>query len=1451
MLKFRRLAASALFLLLATTARGDDKDILRRTSAMPNVLIVFGNSQTTQQTISTVGASNYAWDGEGDSANSKMGLSKEVIKQFVADYPKVNFGLTTFAHNPNAGSISASRKHWLYAPTAVDFPHETWNEPVGTVERWGDLGEGPCTSVTNAVLGYNCAAVSPAITLPAGATVTGPFFAVGGTGSATILLTSTSRLLITKTAGGYGDAYTNSSLSTLTLGDHSMEVTKQYQELHDNGQKGTDWYTQASTVNHDPGTVTIGYVPVPSASANPDFFFTSGSDVGKAMGFLRDADLTVQSSCSGIEIQNTGYPIVFIPHDYTWGTGCANPPQNSIPCISRLLRPQAALFHYGGGTSYPMTDPDYSGYNAAPNSSTWNSGKDGKDENYCAVSLRGEASSGQDWLQNQAMYITQHVSQAPIKDLVDNIENYFQNPKYDGFTNGIRTDDPNKACRKTAVILVYDNFAACQGAQGLNSLAQSELKNLAAWGVPVYVIGLGANTSSTTTCTDYSDSTQTGACIAKLSGAFIQQTGLPGYFPVTSAAGLYQAFSDIVSILISGTRDFASASISSVQAGGDQMAYLATFNPPPARSIWNGRINGYKLDVNGAIKSVSVVIPTTIPDPNSTATPPAMIPNPDPLAGQTLVLPSTDSSVLKWNAGMSLQNTPGTGGTDGSSASTVLKPGASSTTTTYTDVSSIYQTYTLATRTYPGRKIVFSLPHGTTPPITAVPLVNTATIPEDRLDLTAVAPASDTNTGTWAVTKALLGPQVDWTTTANYSPASLLANTVSQPYAQQSIQFIWGDRDTVSGALMPGGASKLKLSQKYLGLKMGDVFHSNPALVGPPGNYFYNVANLGATADHPEKGYAVFATKYKNRRRVLFAGANDGLFHAFDVGVWDRDRSVCNPPSSSTACYDLGTGQELFAYAPRTIFPVYNTLKNAVGEQTKADEWTVDGPPSAADVFIDNSHNGTPIAADRVWRTVLVAGLREGSPLETSGGATANSYGSYFALDVTDPDGTDSTGKEMTGDFTAPACLDGATAACSAEWPRVLWEITDRGDADAAGTPGAGYPDMGETWSKPGIGRVRVCTSACGTGSAVYDYKFVAIFGGGFDRDRTTDSGKMTNHRGNWLYVVDIETGTVLYRANAGCKRTTAGGACTTTYFGSIPSEVGALDLNGDGTLELAYFGDTNGRMWRIDLSNLRYLGSIPTARWANKISIPAADSSTQSGLPFLLFEAPQPVATTTPPNQFFPIFFRPVAVSLGDTTSGAPVLGIAFGTGDRDDIIATIDTSSVTYSQRYYYVLDRRNVADPTQDVTKTESDLQAIASSTASVLTSVPQNGWYLKFAATGGERLITDSLAVNGLLYYSTFTPFPPGASRDTCANPIGCGNPSGQSRFYTVSTTTGNPLAGVSDRGAVVQNTDFVTNPIFFVSGNMQGNVAFMTSGGTFTTTKPPRQTSSALKEWKER
>src|SRR6266536_2199395 len=88
---------------------GDDKDLLKSGDASgtpPNLLIVFGNSQTMTQTLTFTGVNFSTFDGDADSPGSKLGAAKRVIRQFVFERHTVfNVGLTTFSHNPNVGSI--------------------------------------------------------------------------------------------------------------------------------------------------------------------------------------------------------------------------------------------------------------------------------------------------------------------------------------------------------------------------------------------------------------------------------------------------------------------------------------------------------------------------------------------------------------------------------------------------------------------------------------------------------------------------------------------------------------------------------------------------------------------------------------------------------------------------------------------------------------------------------------------------------------------------------------------------------------------------------------------------------------------------------------------------------------------------------------------------------------------------------------------------------------------------------------------------------------------------------------------------------------------------------------------------------------------------------------------------------------------------------------------------
>src|SRR5262249_25056994 len=470
--------------------------------------------------------------------------------------------------------------------------------------------------------------------------------------------------------------------------------------------------------------------------------------------------------------------------------------------------------------------------------------------------------------------------------------------------------------------------------------------------------------------------------------------------------------------------------------------------------------------------------------------------------------------------------------------------------------------------------------------------------------------------------------------------------------------------------------------------KLGDIFHSTPILVGQPNNFPHFATN--------RDNYQAFAATYHHRRRVLAVGAHDGLLHVFDAGGWGRNRASCQPlPGNHPRhCYDMGTGAELFAFAPRSVMQSYKAFKDAVGPQTKRDEWTVDGSPTAADVFIDAGHSGTPDPSHRAWHTVLVGSMREGSAFEgTTGSAPADSQASYFALDIPQPDELVVSGG-MVGPpaspstTAAPKCLNASgDVSCgkdapdatvrssqpSRAWPTILWEIQDTGDQDAAGSPGAGFRDMGETWSKPAVGRVRICTANCGnvtTPLPVFEDHDVAIFGGGFDRERQ-------NRRGNWLYMVDVETGKTLYRANSSCG-VNAGDGCSPVYFGSVASDPTALDWNGDGILDAVYVGDLKGQMWRVDLTDLRRLASPPAGLFDNRL-----DFSAGSGKPFLLFQAPQPQDASSP---IYPIYYRPAAVNLGYTTGTRPALGIAFGTGDRDDILARTVPASLAWKERYYF---------------------------------------------------------------------------------------------------------------------------------------------------------------------
>jgi hypothetical protein len=141
--------------------------------------------------------------------------------------------------------------------------------------------------------------------------------------------------------------------------------------------------------------------------------------------------------------------------------------------------------------------------------------------------------------------------------------------------------------------------------------------------------------------------------------------------------------------------------------------------------------------------------------------------------------------------------------------------------------------------------------------------------------------------------------------------------------------------------------------------KLGDINHSNPAILGAP----------DGIASQMGSGYETFMEDWEDRPKCLIVGANDGMLH----------------------CFDLLTGEELWAFIP---YNLVSKLKNlwAVdpisNERYFARDVYVDGSPVVADVYIDGS-----------WKTVLVCGQGPGKGLTQGADATGNYY---FALDITD-----------------------------------------------------------------------------------------------------------------------------------------------------------------------------------------------------------------------------------------------------------------------------------------------------------------------------------------------------------------------------------------------------------------------------------------------------------------
>jgi type IV pilus assembly protein PilY1 len=323
--------------------------------------------------------------------------------------------------------------------------------------------------------------------------------------------------------------------------------------------------------------------------------------------------------------------------------------------------------------------------------------------------------------------------------------------------------------------------------------------------------------------------------------------------------------------------------------------------------------------------------------------------------------------------------------------------------------------------------------------------------------------------------------------------------------------------------------------------------------------------------------------------------------------------------------------------------------------------------------------------------------------------------------------------------------------------PQFLWEIK--------GGPGGtnGYEELGQTWSKPVKTKIKM-------GNNIRE---VLIFGGGYDTNQDTNTTRSTDSIGRAVYIVDAETGDKIWSAT---------GSNFSDMQYSIPSNVKAIDVNGDKIADQIYVGDMGGQLWRFDIDNENSS--------TNSLTVNGGVIARLSG-------------TDTANNRRF--YHTPdVSILRND---GQVNLAIVIGSGwqahpldtnvvDRLYLIKSSDVfepptnedGAITYTtltEEDLYDATENHLGDVSAQNTKDEQEAaykEYFGYDDGEGNVVPPKEGWFIRLTRSG-EKVLAPTLTVDGDVYYTTYEPKP---------NKSGCTFNPGISRLFHVALLDATPV-----------------------------------------------------------
>ncbi|MFZ4876896.1 pilus assembly protein [Janthinobacterium sp. Mn2066] len=343
----------------------------------------------------------------------------------------------------------------------------------------------------------------------------------------------------------------------------------------------------------------------------------------------------------------------------------------------------------------------------------------------------------------------------------------------------------------------------------------------------------------------------------------------------------------------------------------------------------------------------------------------------------------------------------------------------------------------------------------------------------------------------------------------------------------------------------------------------------------------------------------------------------------------------------------------------------------------------LDGAAASAEVLVQGR-----------WKTVLVSGM--------GGGAQG-----LFALDVTDPERFAQAG--------------------------ALWEFTDRDDSS-----------MGNLRAPPGFARLNMSSK-----DSLPVYRDFVIVSSGYNN--TVDDGHAVGKPAAAIFLLALDKapgvpwqlGSNYYRLKVPLVQVDSADGDTGVAAQALAPP--ALVAGNDGALGLAYAGDLQGNLWRID-----FTGGPP---WSD------------GGARKLVFVARDAKGVRQPISQ---------QVKVAYAAAGGYLL--LFGTGKLAEAADT--WPSALLSQSFYAVHDDLSELAPTRSRNSLEQRSLGVATD-GYVVTGAElryagtatddagaRHGWYLDFNNTAqtGERSIHSPVLAAGQVFFNTVLP-----GHDACARP----------------------------------------------------------------------------------